>query len=99
MVYAPCSFELLKGASTITPQLALVSIAPYILLTRPAALGYMAQVIARAGHVQYLKRILHPNAELRTHQVLDGVRLLGMPAAMMLAHGYVVVLSSLLLSF
>ena len=91
---APCSFGVLRGAFTIFPQLVLASIAPYILLTRPAALGFMAQVIAHAGHVRYLKQMSHPNGELKTHLVMDGVRRLGMPAAMVLSHRHVTVSSS-----
>ena len=94
VVHTPCSFGVLKGAFALSPQLALVGIAPHILLTRPAALGFMAQVIVRAGHVQYVKHMSHPNEELKTHLVMDRVRLLGMPAAMVLACRHFTELSS-----
>ncbi len=74
----------LKEAFTIFSQLLLASIAPYVLLTLPAALGFMAQLIAHAGHVQYSDRKSHTNGRLKSHLATDGVRLLGMPAAMVL---------------
>ena len=80
-LHAPPLFRALKLAFMLSPQLGLISIAPYILLTRPAALGFMAQFIAHVGLAQYSDQTAHPSGRPKIYQIVDGVRLLGMPAA------------------
>ena len=90
-LHESCSFGVLKRAFAKFPQLALASIAPYILLTRPAALGFMAHLITHAGLMQVLDKVSHLSARFKIHPVtvMDGARLLGMPAATRLSckHG------------
>ena len=63
-LHLPWLLKALKGALNIIPQLVLASIAPYIVLTRPAALGFMAQLIAHIGHVQFYDATTHPQGRL-----------------------------------
>ncbi len=79
-LHEPCSFGVLKGAFSTFPQLVLASIAPYVLLTRPAALAFVAQLITHAGLEQLLEKVPYLSGRLKLHPVMDGARLLGMLA-------------------
>ncbi len=69
-------FEVLKGTVIKFPQVVLMSIAPCIFLTTPAALAIVAHFIAHGGRVTALD---YPNGGSQ-YKVMQGVRILGTPA-------------------
>ena len=76
-VIAAWHLTVLKGVVINFRQLVLMSIAPCVLLSRPAALAIVAHFIAHGGRVTALD---DPNNCEEHHKVMHGVRLLGMPA-------------------
>ncbi len=84
-MHLPMLAVVVRGALNMSPQLVLVSMAPYILLTRSAALGFMAHIIAHEGLVHHHDMVLDPHGRLKGYLMTEGVRFLGMPTGMALA--------------